>query len=447
MRCYLALCVWRDIDYEVVLALQRLLAGRHQHEFVVGMHANDALICRSRSTAASKFLDNPSYGDALVFVDSDICFAPSDLTMLADGLEKGLDMVGGAYVTRSRGTAPHPAFRGFPGQSIAFSSDAEPVEVKYLATGFMGIHRRVLEKVAATMPKCKSGRDSIWPLFLPMVEAGELLSEDYTFCSLAQKLGYKAWLDPRIGLSHIGTKAFTLEDIGTDMDSFYSVVREGIDDPTEIVADMAAYQHKTAEQVLQELKDTTIGQDLIRDWKLVEPSNPESVRAFYKSTTNYIHRMVRFNLSSAYRSRLEKAKSAIGRIADFGGGIGTLSLMLAKAGNQVFYIDLPSQHRSFAEYRFARHGAIVEIRDSLYDLSNLDYVICFDVLEHVHPQELPDVVNAIASSLKPGGILIETSDFGCSDDFPMHFDTKDLFNRLMFENRLFLREPGTWVRK
>jgi hypothetical protein len=34
------------------------------------------------------------------------------------------------------------------------------------------------------------------------------LSEDYYFSRLAQNLGFKIWLDPRISLVHMGTYAF-----------------------------------------------------------------------------------------------------------------------------------------------------------------------------------------------------------------------------------------------
>lgn len=446
MRCCLALCTWRDLDWELTNALLGLISTKTKHQFLITTYPEDALISRSRSTAASKFLDNPSYGDALIFVDSDMVFDIAGIQLLADDLENGFDICGGGFVVRSRNTPPHPAFRGFPGVVIPFGTDSPPVEIKYPSSGFMGIHRRVLEAISQTMEKCRSGRDMIWPLFLEKVEEGELLSEDWAFVYDARKLGFKAWLDPRIWLKHIGVKAFTIADITTDMDAAYSVVKEEIDDSTGIMDDLATYQGKSKEQVLVELKDSTIGQGLMDDWKKVDTTNPESVKSFYRTTTNYIHRMARFNLSSNYIRRLEKAKTMVGRIADFGGGIGTMCLSLARIGNKVFYVDLPSQHREFAEYRFARHNVSVVALDSLKGVENLDYVVAHDVMEHIHPDELPSIVEAITLSLKPKGILWEISDFGGSNDFP-HFSTNDLFIKLAAREGLHLREPAIWVKE
>jgi hypothetical protein len=41
------------------------------------------------------------------------------------------------------------------------------------------------------------------------VSDGQFRGEDIKFCSDAQSLGYKCWLDPTIVLSHIGKKAFS----------------------------------------------------------------------------------------------------------------------------------------------------------------------------------------------------------------------------------------------
>lgn len=47
---------------------------------------------------------------------------------------------------------------------------------------------------------------------LPMIYKKEYLSEDFSFCEKARKMGYKIYADSSIKLGHQGNYFYTLED-------------------------------------------------------------------------------------------------------------------------------------------------------------------------------------------------------------------------------------------
>lgn len=216
---YLGSSIWREASIDWVLSMRELMFGMVQ----LGIRGfdqpvtNDALITRSRSRAASSFLE--SQADILVMVDSDIKFLPGDLLKLAEKAYE-YSIIGGAY-TKRNGHNTELAIRVLPGSEIIFADDSNPVEVEYLSTGFLAVHRRVFEAMLTRddMPLCHAS-DSLrfYPFFRDAVSVrpdGEVfyLSEDWAFQERAKEHGFKSWLDPSIRLSHLGSYDFNLEDM------------------------------------------------------------------------------------------------------------------------------------------------------------------------------------------------------------------------------------------
>lgn len=221
MKIILAPVTYRYLEKLTAWGLGQLLACP-EPKFFQTANTPDAAIHRARSQVASDFLRTPGY-DALMFIDDDIVFTPDAALKLAKHIESGMDVVGGAYVTKSQ--PPQLACRPFEGQRIEFNSDAKPVEIVYLAGGFTMIHRRVFEKLSEKLPLCfatNKHQKSYWPFYLPFVKAQktgffkrnmEELAEDFAFCDRARDAGFKMMLDPSIRLEHIGQYRFTLEDM------------------------------------------------------------------------------------------------------------------------------------------------------------------------------------------------------------------------------------------
>ncbi len=117
---------------------------------------------------------------------------------------------------------------------------------------------------------------------------------------------------------------------------------------------------------------------------------------------------------------------AVGRVLDFGGGIGThtLGAALSPAVEQVVFCDLNPLHRDFVTYRAAQLGlsAKVSCCEAVGSDERFDTVLCFDLLEH-----LPDPSAQLLwfhKALVPTGKIILNWYFskGFDQEFPFHLD-------------------------
>lgn len=192
----------------------------------------DALISRTRSQLATKFMTEPGLAecDVMVIIDDDVQFSPEDFWKIVAGAREKQAPYGGIYVTRSR--EPHTAALGFPGQTLSFGPEQPATEIKYLATGFMAVPRVVLQDMldwqgfqsvhgAEPLMYCEQGVGSfpMWDFFRCFEireDDGRIhyLSEDWAFCERARQCGYAVWADQSIFLSHRAVVSITVADLG-----------------------------------------------------------------------------------------------------------------------------------------------------------------------------------------------------------------------------------------
>lgn len=180
---------------------------------------NDGLLVRSRSRAASAFLE--SSADIFVMVDSDIEFNAYQLLQMCESAYDA-KLIGGAYPKRS-GHEPALAIRirkpELGNRAIYWMDGAPLAEVEYLATGFMAVHREVLTKIRDDLGLRLQHQSTMkfYEFFsLQTVDKdGEEfhLSEDWAFCQRAVDVGYTCYVDPRVRLRHWGLYDFTMEDV------------------------------------------------------------------------------------------------------------------------------------------------------------------------------------------------------------------------------------------
>ena len=182
--------------------------------FMWGINGGDALIGRTRSVAASNFLEQGP-AEYMIFLDSDIVFEPEDLHRLHQNLQKGFDLIGGCYVVKD---GSQLASYGWNGQ---VKLDGTIQEIEYLATGFMGISKKLLAKIRdeLNLPLLHQNEAATkcWPFFesgaRDRPEGRIYISEDWHFCDLARKVGVKSHLDTAIRLGHIGTYGWCMDDL------------------------------------------------------------------------------------------------------------------------------------------------------------------------------------------------------------------------------------------
>lgn len=207
------MAVWRGMEnktLDCVLRTIRPHAG-YPRGYEFRMADNDALISRARGRVVADWYRNQN-SDVFLMVDGDMVFNPEDADRLIEKCRNGYDIIGGAYAVRS-GT--HLSSRPIGDTTITFEANAEPVEVEYVATGFMAVHRRVIDALVKVTPVSHPHMEwAYWTLFSTFIKDNEELSEDWAFCERARQEGFRCWIDPSIRLGHLGLKEWTVEDIG-----------------------------------------------------------------------------------------------------------------------------------------------------------------------------------------------------------------------------------------
>jgi SAM-dependent methyltransferase len=103
--------------------------------------------------------------------------------------------------------------------------------------------------------------------------------------------------------------------------------------------------------------------------------------------------------------RIRSVACARGRILDFGGGAGDVSLALAEAGFDVTYVDVNRECRRFADHIFAESGLTKS--DSIEGRFNT--VLALNVLDHL--DDPLGALSEIHALLNPGGICILSLSF------------------------------------
>lgn len=207
----LLLCAYRTVGAETAAVLTQLT----KKNWRFSIHLGDALVSRVRSIAVSEWYQQDA-GDVFLMIDDDILFAPEDAQKIIDLARETKSIASAAYPVRG---ATHFASR-IPYTELKFGMGTEPCEITWAGTGFIAVHRDVIDAIVKTMPLCiMHSHLWFWPMFQPFVwhneDKGydEYLSEDWAFCERARQLGFKVWLDPSVILTHVGSKQYTVFDM------------------------------------------------------------------------------------------------------------------------------------------------------------------------------------------------------------------------------------------
>lgn len=196
---------------------------------------NESLITRARNSLADDFLKSPA--THLMFIDADIGFNAADIIRMIDadkdiicGLYPKKEIHWGRVTQAVQSGVPPEELKDHVGtfvvnlvkdEKVTVKMD-EPFEISNGGTGFMLIKRTVFEQLADKVPVYKRdmymatevNREDqyIKEYFATSIDPeanNRLLSEDYHFCKLARKNGFKIYAAPWAQLSHTGTYIFS----------------------------------------------------------------------------------------------------------------------------------------------------------------------------------------------------------------------------------------------
>ena len=233
-KVFVGICTHRDIKVRV-FKLLRMLEKCPDPKIVVHEQEGDALIDRSRSRLATKFLLERDE-EILFFIDDDIIFDTLDITkMMWSMIKADLDILGGPYCTKEE-KEPTFAIRTLDNQDeIVCGKNGAIEEVRYVSTGCMAIRRRVLEKMSQSgmVHLCHPKSLRFYPFFTPMEKLLSdrwiYLSEEWAFCQRAKQLGFKVWCDFSVKLGHIGTQVFSWDNFVMEKKNEYDELLYRVD--------------------------------------------------------------------------------------------------------------------------------------------------------------------------------------------------------------------------
>ncbi len=185
-------------------------------------------------------------------------------------------------------------------------------------------------------------------------------------------------------------------------------------------------------------------------WFCSNPKTEEEVIRFYEENPFYVFNLIFWHGTSYQRKlRAELIDLATGRVLDYGGGTGDLSLKLAQKGLKVDYADLQGKTFNFARSFLKENNLNINmINLSKTGISRrYDTIFCIDVIEHVkNPKSL--LKNLVQHLKKDGRLIITALHPDISKGAPMHFeinfDAEEYLKSLGMEKT---KEPFLWIKK
>jgi 2-polyprenyl-3-methyl-5-hydroxy-6-metoxy-1,4-benzoquinol methylase len=199
----------------------------------------------------------------------------------------------------------------------------------------------------------------------------------------------------------------------------------------EIIQELSKFAGLSSREVWDELQVAEA--KLASEWRRRNPKNHEQILEFYRATKHYVFDLANYDYFAfgpgGALVRECMAMLGRGRVLDYGGGIGDMTIRLANRGcPDLTYYDVNGETMKFAKWRFAQRGldvAMIEASDEEDRLEGkYDTVFCLDVLEHVceplrHAERLVSHL-----SRRDGRLFLSV---GKPDaEYPMHISTIDL---------------------
>lgn len=193
-----------------------------------------------------------------------------------------------------------------------------------------------------------------------------------------------------------------------------------------LVGELAAYLGLPEREVARRCEGAAAR--LAAAWRSAAPGTPAEVAAFYREARDYLydltwwHALVRDRSALAGVGALEAALEHRARtVMDFGSGIGSLGILLARHGLEVTLAEINPALSAYARWRLARRNLTARLLDTgrgRLPEGAFDLISAVDVLEHLpDPQE---ALRSLAAALRPGGTLFVHLPSGKDLLHPMH---------------------------
>ncbi len=209
--------------------------------------------------------------------------------------------------------------------------------------------------------------------------------------------------------------------------------------------ELSEYLERTPVDIQQEM---LVEVPVEKDWEQlkINPADPADVLRFYKETDSYVYELMAANniiqtlfTFSTMAERLQKL--GVQNVLDYGGGAGTLSILLCRLGYDVTYADVTGKTFDFAKWRFQKRNLnipMVELagneRTDLLSPALTDHtfdcILSTEVIEHVpHPL---DLITSFAQKLPLGGIAVVSESCNYTEQFTSHLESNKKYGGAVF---------------
>lgn len=173
--------------------------GKERSPVCLDVIPHDCFIDHARDLMAHRFLSIPDASD-MVMIDADVGFGFSDFETL---LKVDVDVVAGVYPYKDDDEHYPVAIQ----QPV--DRKGRLIKMVYGPAGFMRIRRKVLEKLAETVPKYTDNEHGLLHEFFPITKGHARTGEDAGFCRLANAAGFKVVALEGLDLQHTGEKTWS----------------------------------------------------------------------------------------------------------------------------------------------------------------------------------------------------------------------------------------------
>jgi 2-polyprenyl-3-methyl-5-hydroxy-6-metoxy-1,4-benzoquinol methylase len=380
--------------------------------------------------------------ESLLMIDSDGDF-PEHLVTEMRELESGKEFdCLQAFYTR----------RGWPPEAIWFQRDkfgtlhncillgetTEPVAL--IGTHCVLIRRKVFETLLG-----KDDPETHDWFFYPR---GKRMTEDTAFSQEAYEAGFKLGATTAIKTNHVAHLS-----VGWDAYQEYlhtSGQVEQLERFDELTQLMVKFTGESKENIVHKM---TKGNVNVKDaWEKENPTGAVEVRKFY-GDKSYLYDLLNWNCSLNYIGITRPLYNYSGKkVLVVGAGLGTEAKILSMA-NDVDVYELPGVLRDFCHSRL--NGSVQYLEGKTFPEAiftseipefGYDLVVAIDTIEHIHPDEFVETMDAIGMVIRPGGELYAHNNFGEQEKYPMHFDNEKVFTDWAAKSGLIQTSERVWTK-
>lgn len=217
-----------------------------------------------------------------------------------------------------------------------------------------------------------------------------------------------------------------------------------------MIEELAEFEQESVEVTIQKVREGTAR--YIQEWRALSPSTDQQILEFYRKSRYSIYDLVSWHVTT-YRDYVDPLLSFVcsrDAVLDYGCGIGTLSILMAKKGATVISADLPSHNLDFAIWRAKRARLPIKFRAQAgrwhFKKGAFDIVISIDVLEHlIDPLH---VTARLIDCLPAEGLFLYRAGWGSQQKYPMHLHENQFsgytFEQFLESHNLLELQEGVW---